>query len=85
MTNDNEQHYFANDGTDWTTPPSPVNANEAREADKSTDEQAAQGEGPTATNEQQLHHSFIEQPEEEETQDDTDADAEEESDADGTK
>lgn len=57
---DTEKHYFANDGSDWTTPPSPVSSAEAREADKALDDEAAKGEGPSATNEGKLHHSFIE-------------------------
>lgn len=41
----------ANDGTDWTTPPSPVDPEEKREADKKVAEQAAKGAGPSANNE----------------------------------
>lgn len=28
------EHYFANDGSDWKTPPSPVSSTEARAADQ---------------------------------------------------
>lgn len=55
-----EQHYFANDGSDWTTPPSPVNANEAREADKAVDEAAKEADGFSAPNETELHRTIVE-------------------------
>lgn len=57
---DNEKHYFANDGTDWTTPPSPVSSDEAREADLAYDEEAAHGQGPSATNETRLGRTSLE-------------------------
>jgi hypothetical protein len=57
---DNEQHYFANDGSNWTTPPSPVSTKEAREADKALDDQAKEGDGPTATNDTELHRTIVE-------------------------
>lgn len=55
-----ETHYFANDGSNWTTPPSPVDSKEARAADKRVDTKAAKGDGPTATNETQLHRTIVE-------------------------
>lgn len=55
-----ETHHFANDGSDWTTPPSPVDSNEARAADKKVDEQAVKGDGFTAPNETQLHRTIVE-------------------------
>lgn len=57
---DNEKHYFANDGSNWTTPPSPVDPAEAREADKALDDAAREGDGPSATNEVRPHHSIVE-------------------------
>lgn len=53
-------HYFANDGTDWTSEPSPVSTKAARAADKKLDDKAAKGAGPSATNEGKLAHSFVE-------------------------
>lgn len=41
----------ANDGSNETTPPSPVDPDEKREADKAVDAKARKGEGPGATNE----------------------------------
>lgn len=41
----------ANDGTNWTTPPSPVDPAAKREADKKVAERARKGAGPSATNE----------------------------------
>lgn len=55
-----EQHYFANDGSNWTTPPSPVSSTEAREADQKVDDAAKQADGPTATNETELHRTIVE-------------------------
>ena len=49
-----KQHFFANDGDDWTTPPSPVDPDEARKADQKVDKAAAKGMGPSATNEVKL-------------------------------
>lgn len=43
--------FVANDGTDWKTPPSPVNGAEKVKADEAAAKQAAQGDGPSATNE----------------------------------
>lgn len=57
---DNEKHYFANDGSNWTTPPSPVNATEARKADEALDDEARDGEGFSATNEVRLAHTIVE-------------------------
>lgn len=49
---DNEQeHLFANDGTNWTTPPSPVDPEEKAAADKEAADKAREGDGPGATNE----------------------------------
>jgi hypothetical protein len=45
------KHIVANDGTDWTTPPSPVDPEEKREADKKAADAARKGDGPSATNE----------------------------------
>ena len=49
--NDEKVHLFANDGTDWTSSPSPVDPDEKRAADKAFDEEARKGDGPAATNE----------------------------------
>lgn len=46
-----QEHLFANDGSDWTTPPSPVDPQEKAEQDKAAAEKARQGDGPGATNE----------------------------------
>ena len=35
-----ETHFFANDGTDWKTQPSPVDLEEKIKADKALDEKA---------------------------------------------
>lgn len=51
---------FANDGTNWTSEPSPVDATEARKADAAIDKAAAEADGPTATNEAQLAHTIVE-------------------------
>lgn len=52
MTNDEKQHLVANDGSDWTTPPSPVDPEEKRKADKEFADAAKEGgDGPGATNE----------------------------------
>lgn len=49
---DSAPRLVANDSTDnWTTPPSPVDPAEAREADAAVDKEAAKGQGPSATNE----------------------------------
>lgn len=53
-------HYFANDGSDWKTPPSPVSTKKARAADQKLDEKAAKADGPSATNEVTLARSFVE-------------------------
>lgn len=47
----NEQHFFANDGDDWKTKPSPVDPDEKRKADKKVADAARKGEGPAADNE----------------------------------
>lgn len=54
------EHYFANDGSDWTTPPSPVDSKKARAADKRVDAKAAKGDGPSATNETTLARTIVE-------------------------
>lgn len=54
------EHYFANDGTDWKTPPSPVSSKEAREADQKLDDAASKGDGPSATNEVRPQHTLVE-------------------------
>lgn len=54
------QHHFANDGSGWTTPPSPVDSNKARAADKKVDDRAVKGDGFTAPNETQLHRTIVE-------------------------
>lgn len=65
MTDKNEdkvesKRLFANDGTNWTSEPSPVDATKARKADAKLDESAAKGEGPSATNEGRLAHTIVE-------------------------
>jgi len=55
---DNEKHYFANDGSDWTTPPSPVNSEEAREADKELDP-GKEGPGFSGANEGHLSDTIV--------------------------
>jgi len=52
---DNERHYFANDGTDWTSSPSDDPRRDAEERD----DEAAQGNGPSATNEPRLRNSVV--------------------------
>lgn len=42
---------IANNGTNWTSTPSPVDPDEARTADAELDTAAASGQGPGATNE----------------------------------
>lgn len=59
-TTDGELHYFANDGTDWRSTASAVSTKEAREQDKAVDEAAAEGDGPSATNEVTLGQSVVE-------------------------
>ena len=56
---DNNQHVFANDGSDWKTPPGPVDNDEARKADAKVDKAAARGSGPSATNEVKLGGSVL--------------------------
>lgn len=51
MADNDEKHTFANDGTDWTTPPSPVDPEEKLAADKAVADEAREGDGPSATNE----------------------------------
>lgn len=55
-----EKHYFANDGSNWRSTASPVNANEARAADKALDDEAREGAGFSATNEARLSHTIVE-------------------------
>lgn len=51
MADKKKIHLFANDGSDWTSEPSPVDPDEKREADKELDRLAREGDGPGATNE----------------------------------
>lgn len=46
-----QEHLFANDGSDWTSEPSPVDPEEKLEADKKVADAARKGDGPSATNE----------------------------------
>lgn len=49
---DSKTRLVANgDDSNWTTPPSPVDPEEARKADAKVDRLAAKGQGPAATNE----------------------------------
>jgi len=57
-TTDGEQHYFANDGTDWRSTASAVSTKEAREQDAAQD--GVNGDGPAATNEVTLGQSVVE-------------------------
>lgn len=57
-TTDGEQHYFANDGTDWRSTASAVSTKEAREQDAAQDGTAE--EGPAASNEVTLSQSVVE-------------------------
>lgn len=63
MTDSNEKveskRLFANDGTNWTSEPSPVDADKARKADEKIDNAAAKGKGPSATNEGRLAHTIV--------------------------
>lgn len=56
-----DRHYFANDGSDWTSKRSPVDSREARAADREIDEEAARGDGFSATNEPRLERTIVEQ------------------------
>lgn len=56
---DDKQHFFANDGDDWTTPPSPVKNADARKADAKVDKAADKGDGPAAANELKLGWSVL--------------------------
>lgn len=48
---DQNPRLVANDGTDnWTTPPSPVDPDEKRAADKAVHDFSLTGQGPRATN-----------------------------------
>lgn len=60
MAENESKHLFANDGTDWTTPPSPVSTTEARAADKAQDDEARKGDGMSGTNEVRLEGSILE-------------------------
>lgn len=52
MANDKQsEHILANDGTDWTTPPSPVDLDEKIAADRKVAEKSRKGAGPSANNE----------------------------------
>jgi hypothetical protein len=55
-----EVHLFANDGTDWKSTRSPVNADEARAADQAVEDKASEGQGPAASNDTKLAHSVVE-------------------------
>jgi len=59
MADEEKQHLFANDGSDWTTPPSPVSTEEARKADKELDP-GKDGEGFSGTNEGHLSDTIVE-------------------------
>jgi hypothetical protein len=59
-TTDGEQHFFANDGTDWRSTAGPVSTKEAREVDAAQDEAAAEGDGPAGTNDLKLGWSVVE-------------------------
>lgn len=54
------QHFFANDGSDWKSEPSPVDSVKARKADKALDDAARGGKGPSAGNEVRLEHTIVE-------------------------
>jgi hypothetical protein len=54
------EHLFANDGTDWTTPPSPVSSKEARAADEKLDKAARDGDGPAASNDVRPQNTIVE-------------------------
>jgi len=50
MADEKERHFFANDGSDWTSSPDPVDRDEKREADEEHDKASREGQGPKATN-----------------------------------
>ena len=56
---DEQEHLFANDGSDWTSEREP-DVNEAREDEKRIDEEAAEGDGFTGTNDVKLHWTSVE-------------------------
>lgn len=74
---DTEKHYFANDGTDWKSTRSPVDATEARLELELQDEADAGADGFTAPNDKKLSHTIVEGsnaengPAEQKTQDDS--------------
>jgi hypothetical protein len=52
MAKDKSNPLVANEGDlKWTTPPSPVDPEEKRKADKAVADKALKGDGPGATNE----------------------------------
>lgn len=57
---DGEEHFFANDGTDWRSQAGPVDTKKVRKADKALDDKAADGDGPSATNELRLESTTVE-------------------------
>lgn len=59
-TTDGEQHFFANDGTDWRSTASAVSTKEAREQDAAQDEAVEGAQGPAASNEVTLGQSVVE-------------------------
>lgn len=59
-TTDGEQHYFANDGSNWRSTASPVSTKEAREQDAAQDEAVEGAQGPAASNEVTLGQSVVE-------------------------
>lgn len=59
-TTDGEQHFFANDGTNWRSTASAVSTKEAREQDAAQDEAVEGAQGPAASNEVTLGQSVVE-------------------------
>lgn len=59
-TTDGEQHYFANDGSDWRSTASAVSTTEAREQDAAQDAGSGEADSPAANNETYLGHSVVE-------------------------
>lgn len=57
---DTEKHYFANDGSDWRSTRSPVDATEARLELELQDEADANADGFTAPNDKKLSHTIVE-------------------------
>lgn len=54
------QHFFANDGSDWKSQPSPLDSKKARAEDRKLDNAGRKGEGPSAANEGRLEHTIVE-------------------------